>query len=140
MSQLPSGLSEKVDDEEDLARFLTQRSHYNSSGVKPSAFMPSPKDCSTSVSRHGREPVDDLIELGKVAAGDRSLYGAVIIKTAEVRNAALDVVSSEPPNLHALIQGWVWNDKDPELQKAQQKERALLLASVAHTPLIFDKH
>ncbi len=82
---------------------------------------------------------DILRELGQVAAGSRPLYGAAIIKAAAVRNAALDVISSEPPERHALIQGWAWIDNDPEQQKAQQKERALLLASIADSPLIFDR-
>lgn len=139
MSQLPSGLPETVGNEEDLARFLTQSSHYNSSVVKLGAFLPSPRDRSTSVSRHGRKPVDILRELRQVAAGSRPLYGAAIIKAAAVRNAALDVISSEPPERHALIQGWAWIDNDPEQQKPQQKERALLLASIADSPLIFDR-
>jgi hypothetical protein len=52
---LPSGLLEEIDDDEDLARFLVQSSHFSTTSVKPSAFLPSPKDGETSVSRHGRE-------------------------------------------------------------------------------------
>src|SRR6266568_2056238 len=39
---LPSGLAEVVADEEDLARFLTQSSHFNTEIVKP-GFLPVPR-------------------------------------------------------------------------------------------------
>ena len=41
------------------------------------------------------------------------------------------MIADEPPARHAAIRGWPWLDDDPELQKAQQKERALLVASKA---------
>ena len=52
------------------------------------------------------------------------------MKTADVRAALLDVIADEPPARHAAIRGWPWLD-DLELQKAQQKERAALIASKA---------
>jgi hypothetical protein len=133
---LPSGLREWVDDDEDLARFLVQSSHFNSTSVKPSAFLPSPKDRETSVSRHGPEPLERLWACGLVAAGGRGLYGAAIVKTASVRAAQLEVSPDEPPERHAVIRGWPWHESDPELQKAQQKQRALLLASAAGAPIL----
>jgi hypothetical protein len=45
---LPSGLPEQIQDEEDLARFLVQSSQFTTTSVKPSAFLPNPKDRETS--------------------------------------------------------------------------------------------
>jgi hypothetical protein len=133
---LPSGLPEHVEDGEDLARFLVQSNQFSATAVKPSAFLPNPKDRETSVSRHGRQPLERLWELGLPAAGERPLRGAAFVKAADVRAAGLDVVADEPPDRHAVIRGWPWNVADPELQKGQQKERALVLASVAGPPLL----
>src|SRR6266704_3307857 len=85
---LPSGLAEVVADEEDLARFLTQSSHFNTEIVKPAA----------------------------------------------VRAALLTVEPNEPPPRHAAILGWPWMESDPELQRAKQKELALLIVSAAGAP------
>jgi hypothetical protein len=41
------------------------------------------------------------------------------------------VAADEPPPRHAVIRGWAYLDNDPELQKAQQKERANSIASKA---------
>ncbi len=129
MATLPSGLPETVSDDEDLARFLTSSGHLSASTAKPAAFLPSPKDRETSVFRHGPEPRSGLWAIGQsvVAGGDRSLKGAAILKARHVREAELEVRSSEPPPRHAAIVDWPWL-ADPELQKAQQKERAALLA------------
>ena len=89
------------------------------------------------MSRHGRVPPKGLKALGTAAAGTRKLYGAALFKAADVRGVALAVESSEPPLRHALIVGWPWNDADPEMQKARQKELAVLLCSAAGPPLIF---
>lgn len=128
---LASGLPETVDSAEDLARFLTQSGHYSTRTVKPGAFLPSPMDRATSVSRHGREPVETLRQLGLAAAGNRSLHGAAIVKCSVVREVGLDVDADEPPERHALIQGWPWLDNDRQLEKAQQKEKALQLAAAS---------
>ena len=131
MATLPSGLPDLVADEENLARFLTQSSQFNVSMPKPSAFLPSPKDRETSVSRHGSQPAQDLWALGLVAAGERKLHGAALFKARIVRAAQLEVAADEPPPRHAVIRGWPWNAADPELQKAKQKEMAALIASEA---------
>ncbi len=136
MATLPSGLPDIVADDEDLARFLTQSSHFNKIMAKPAAFLPNPKDCETSVSRHGREPLDRLWEIGVAAAGTRNLHGASIFKARVVRMAKLEVLASEPPPHHAVICGWPWIENDPELQKAQQKELAAVIASAAGQPLL----
>jgi hypothetical protein len=133
---LPSGLSEHVDDEEDLVRFLTQSSHFNATMAKPAAFLPSPKSRETSVSRHGREPLTRLWKIGLAAAAGRKLHGAAIFKARAVRSAQLQVKVDEPPPRHAAIRGSPWIENDPQLQKAKQKELAALLASSAGTPLL----
>ena len=103
MGMLPSGLPEHIGDEEDLARFLTQSHQFNATMAKPSAFLPGPKDRETSVSRHGREPLERLWEIGLAAAGTRKLYGAAILKARAVRAAQLEVLADEPPPRHAAI-------------------------------------
>jgi len=57
------------------------------------------------------------------------IHGAAILTAAAVRSAQLDVLAEEPPPRHANIVGWPLFADDPDLQKAQQKERALILAS-----------
>jgi hypothetical protein len=64
-------------------------------------------------------------------AGERSIHGAAIVETGDVRAALLEVMADEPPSRHAAIRGWPRVADDPELQKAQQKERAAVLASNA---------
>jgi len=131
MATLPSGLPDLVADEEDLARFLTQTNQFNALMAKPAAFLPNPKDRETSVSRHGSEPLSRLWALGLDAARDRHLHGAAIFKAHTVREAQLDVVADEPPPYHGAIRGWPWNEADPDLQKAKQKEMASVIASRA---------
>ena len=133
---LPSGLPDQIDDSEDLARFLTQSSQFNSTVVKPSAFLPNPKDQETSASRHGVEPAETLWDLGRQAAGARRLYGAAVLKSRVVRETRLEVVPDEPPLRHAVIRNWPWVAEDRELQKAMQKELALVLASAAGAPIL----
>jgi hypothetical protein len=129
---LPSGLPELVDDDEDLTRFLTSSSQFNAQMAKPAAFLPSVSDRETSVFRHGAEPSDRLWAIGREhAAKSRTLHGAAIVKAHDVRAAPLEIVADEPPARHAAIRGWPWLDDDPDLQKAQQKERAALVASRA---------
>jgi hypothetical protein len=131
MAALPSGLPESVGDDEDLARFVFSSSQYNALMAKPAAFLPNPKDRETSVFRHGREPREVLWQIGREhATRERTLHGAAVVTAHSVRTALLDVIASEPPARHAAIVGWPWHD-DPDMQKAQQKERAILLAQVA---------
>jgi hypothetical protein len=131
MPTLPSGLDERVADEEPLARFLTQSNQFNSLMAKPAAFLPSPKPLETSVSRHGREPLESLWSIGLTAAGNRNLHGTAIFPARAVRAAQLEVVADEPPPRHAAIRGWPEIENDPELRKAAHKERAALIASKA---------
>jgi len=129
VEMLPSGLSEIVDDEENLARFLTSSSQFNAVGVKPAAFLPNPKNGETSVFRRGGHPRESLWRTAEeYLAGARTLHGAAILKAAHVRSASLDVKAQEPPPRHANIVGWPWSKTDPEMGKAEQKERAALIA------------
>ncbi len=137
MTSLASKLPETVGLDEVLARFLTQSSHYKAHQVQPSAFLPHKASRETSVFRHGPEPLTRLKELGQEAARGRMLYGAALINGGDPPAARLHVVPDEPPELHAVIRGWPWIDNDLEEQKAQQKERALVLASAAGAPLLF---
>jgi hypothetical protein len=127
---LASGLPELVADDEELARFLTSSSQFTAQLAKPAAFMPSPKDCETSVFRHGSEPREVLWAAEHIAEG-RRVHGAAVVKAAAVRAALLDVIAAEPPPRHAAIVGWPRLDNDAELQKAQHKERAAHIASKA---------
>jgi len=130
VATLPSGLSDVVDDEEDLARFLMSSSHFNSMAVKHAAFLP--KEGETSVFRHGSELREQLWQIAaNHVPGDRTLHGAAIVKARHVRAARLDVVASEPPPRHANIVGWAWSASDPEMGKAERKEQALLVAQHA---------
>ena len=131
MGTLPSGLSEDVRDDEDLARFLTSSSQFNALMVKPSAFLPSPRDGETSVFRHGSEPREALWQIGTDHVVHRTLHGAAIVKTRHVRAARLEVVAQEPPPRHANIVGWPSLAPDPEMGKAERKERAALIAQHA---------
>ena len=129
---LPSGLDEVVANGEDLTRFLTSKSQFNSQMAKPAAFLPAHKDRETSVFRQGAQPPAALWVISdEYVAGNRTVHGAAIVKAGDVRATGLDVFPEEPPPWHAAIRGWPWLENDPELQKAQQKELAMLVASKA---------
>jgi uncharacterized protein YodC (DUF2158 family) len=126
---LPSGLPDIVSDEEALARFLVSSRWYNAKGPKHEAFLPYPEE--TSVFRHSGDPPDELWSLfTDHVRRPSTLHGAAIVMARDVRSAKLEVIASEPPPKHAAIRGWPIAS-DPALQKAQQKERALLVASKA---------
>lgn len=131
MTPLPSGLPELVDGTEELSRFLTQRSHFNSIGAKAAAFLPNPKCRNTSVFRMGSNLELLRQTWNENKTGDRELKGAATLVAQSVRDVGLDVISEEPPPAHANIEGWPWLENDPELQKAQQLELANALASKA---------
>jgi hypothetical protein len=80
--------------------------------------------------------LERLWELGLPATGGRTLRCAAVVKAAGVRGAQLEVSPDEPPGRHAVITGWPWHESDLELQKAKQKERALLLSSAAGAPVL----
>lgn len=133
VATLPSGLSEHVEDDEDLARYLTSSSQFNAVMVKPAALLP--KDGKPSVFRPGSEPREVLWQIARDhALGDRTLHGAAIFKARHVRAVSLDVLSSEPPPRHANLVGWASSASDPDLAKAERKEQALLI--VQHAMLV----
>lgn len=135
---LPSGLTEHVSDDEDLARFLTSSSHYNATAARPAAFMPNPRNGETSVFRHGAEPLEDLKAIAQTEVGaERSIHGAAIVKAGVVREVTLEVRAKEPPPRHADIIGWPSSNDDPDLAKAEQKKFAALIAQRAGSPLRF---
>lgn len=135
MNTLLSGLPEVVADNENLARFLTQSNHFKGQIARLAVFLPSPKSCETSVSRHGAEPAGNLWQIGLTAAGGRPLYGAAIFRAVTARGLSLEVIADEPPPRHAVLRGWPWFDDDPEMQKAKQKEIAAVLAREADVVL-----
>ena len=128
MPALSSGLPERVGDDEDLARFLTQSSHYNAQMARPAAFLPHPRHKNTSVFRYGNEPELLRKTWNETATGDRVLKAVAICKAKNVRDAQLDAMAAEPPPAHANIEGWPWMESDPELQKAKQLELASQIA------------
>ena len=138
---LPSGLPGKVADDEPLARFLTSSGQFNQSGVKPSAFLPNPKDGKTSVFRHGAEPQAALMAIAnehirsnrKVHGVDRKVHGVGIIRAGDVSAVQLNVQSQEPPPRHADITNWPPSMK--KMEKARQKKIAILLAQKAELVL-----
>lgn len=136
MAMLPSGLDDTVAEGEDLARFLTSSSQFNAVMPKLAAFLPNTKNGTTSVFRHGGHPRDSLWQIGKeYVAGDRTLHAVAIFKASHVRAALLEIEAVEPPPRHANITGWPSSRSDPELGKAQLKERAALIAK--HAELLF---
>ena len=129
---LPSGLAEIVADEEDLARFLTSSSQFNAIMVKPAAFLPNPRNGETSVFRHGSLPREPLWRIATEHVGaNRTMHGAAIVKAKHVRSAMLDVVAQEPPPRHANIVNWPSSQADPDMAKAEQRERAAQIARYA---------
>lgn len=133
---LPSGLPDTVADAEDLARFLTSSGHYNSTVVKPAAFMPNPRNGETSVYRHGADPLEGLVNIAREEIGaERKVHGAAVVKAAAVRAAQLEARAGEPPPRHADIVGWPWYAEDPDFGKAAQKELAAAIAQKAGTPV-----
>jgi len=133
MAKLPSELPETVANDEMLARFLTSSRHYNSVGVKPGAFLPNPHDGKTSVFRHEEEPRHALWKIGQsvVGAGARTLHGATFLRAKDIRATTLDVEAHEPPERHGNIIKWPSVPSDLALQKAKQKELAIVLAGMA---------
>ena len=79
----------------------------------------------------GNEPERLRQTWNAAANGERTLKGAAVFKSTDVRGIGLDVIAKEPPPAHANIEGWPWLENDPELQKARQLELATQLASAA---------
>ena len=126
---LTSGLPECVGGDESLVRFITSTSQFNAVMVKPSAFLPNPRDGKTSVFRHDRDPRAALWQLAADVIGEqRSVHAVALLTASDVRAANLEVEAHEPPPRHANIIGWPQHFSDPELARAQAKEWATVLA------------
>ena len=132
METLPSGLPERVADEEDTRALPHIIQPVQFSDGQTVCVFTGAKKPETSVFRHGSEPRENLWAIGNThAAQGRNIHGAAIIKARDVRMIQLEAIAEEPPPKHAAIRNWPWIENDPELQKAQQKELANLLASKA---------
>lgn len=131
--ELESGLPEDIGGEETLARFVMSSSHYNALGIKYAAFLPNPRNGETSVFRYAEQVAESLHAIGESVARHRGLqlHGTSLVLAQAVFDASLRVVAAEPPPRHANIVGWPAIDSDPALQKASQKERAMLIAQAA---------
>jgi hypothetical protein len=130
MADLESGLSDVIDAQEPIARFVFSHRNYDQFGAKPVAFLPNTDDRETSVSRHDKTPEDSLWEIGNnIVTPPRTLHGAAIFKAKVVsEDAKLKIDPAEPPPRHAVITGWSWPNNDPKLYKAAQLNQAMLLA------------
>lgn len=124
-----------VEDDEILARYATQSSHFRPSDklVKQSLFLPHPRQ-ELSVTRHRQATEDEIWSAGNhvVAALKRTFYGRADIRAGECKIATLKVVAKpikdnpkvpDNPN-HADITGWPTSKED-------QKAIALQLAASA---------
>lgn len=122
-----------VDDEEQLARYITQSGQFRKSNgtVKGDLFMPHPHT-ELSVTRHKDATEEEIWSAGKEVAAKRGkLYGRADILCSHCKIESL-TVSAKPlshnPN-HADIEGW------PE-SKADKKLLAQKLAEAAGQMLV----
>lgn len=130
---LASGLPEQIESDELLTRFLASSSLFSANGIKPSAFLPSPKSRDTSVFRK----VESIEEMRRIwndhlAGAGRNLHAAAQFPAELPISIGLKVEPQEPPPKHANIANWPWLDSDLELQKARQKHFAAILAQGAN--------
>lgn len=125
-------MPDNISDDEYLVRFLTSSRWFNTTAVRPAAFLPYKGE--TSVSRHDPKPSTTLWKLAD-KQNLPNVYGAAIVKARDIRNILLQVIPDEPPPRHAVIRNWPVND-DPTYQKAQQLELALKLAVAAGKALL----
>jgi len=115
-------LPELVADTESLTRFLTQSSHFNSFGAKPSAFLPNPRSRNTSLFRIEKDDGAVRQAWEDYAAGaERVLRGYAVVIASDVRSQSLEIVAEEPPPAHANLENWPWIEDDPELQEGEAK-------------------
>ena len=119
-----------LESNQDIARFLTSKNHFNSTMIKPAAFFPHKNE--TSVFQHGSVPIDALWKIGKdnILEKGRSLHGAAICKVKDIKDISLEVISAVPPELHAIIVGWPECD-DSDRESAEHLRIAMLIAQKA---------
>ncbi len=128
---LPSGLSELVQDEEAISRFLTSSSHFNATVVKPPAFIPNPKNGRLSVARHSAEPLEESERMAKEDFKLPKAIGVAVLEAKEFRKLELDFEADDTPPRHADVIGWTWREDDPEFGKSERKLKAAVLAQKA---------
>lgn len=135
---LDSGLPIIVGDDETLLCFICQRDHYapQSNSVKYSAFVPSKKFRNKSVFREVASAEAIRETWNRLPPQNRQLKAGAAIVARDVRDAALEVLSDEPPLRHANIEGWFWDESDDESTKAKQKVSALAIADRAQLILL----
>ena len=135
MIVLPSGLSAKLSDAEEVARFLTSSSWFapTTGRVKHQAFLPAP-DNDTSVIRIAGRAETALWGDARTNLQGHHFHGAGVVRVGIVRETGLDAIADEPPPFHANLRGWTV-DADPEYQKAKRKALAISIAEEARLVL-----
>lgn len=128
---LPSGLVEEVSNNEQISRFLTSSSHFNSTAIKPSAFLPNRNDGRLSVARHRGSPDDEVLKIALEGFGLPKCKGVGVLLAEEIRAVELDLEAMEPPLRHADIINWKWAKDDPAFGKSENKFKAAKLAQKA---------
>jgi len=128
---LPSGLPEQVEDAEPISRFLTSRSHFNSTAVKQAAFLPNRKNGRLSVARSGGESVAESARIAREDFELQNALGAAVVSAQAFREQQLDFEADDTPPRHADVIGWPWREDDPEYGKSEQKLKAAVLAQKA---------
>ena len=128
---LPSGLPETVADNELISRFLTSRNHYNTTAVKPPAFIPNPKDGRLSIARHNAEPIEESERLAKEDFHLQKAAGVARLPALTFRKEGLDFLADDNPPRHADVINWPWREDDPEYGKSERKLIAAALAQQA---------
>jgi hypothetical protein len=128
-----------VDERMPLARFLTSSAHYSAAAnrVKAGAFLPNPKDMTTSVFVVDDLAATDVHQIGRTVAAlspGLKLHGFASIGVMSVNAQGLRVDYCEPPVRHAEISGWP-EDADAFDAKAARKKIALELAAAASLSL-----
>jgi hypothetical protein len=119
-----------VPDEETLARFILQRSHFRSDHtVKQDAFVPYPKP-ELSVTRHLHLAESELWEIGREIANVRpaTLYGRADVEAIAFRSQSLKIIPTATPRNHANITGW---PPDKPSQKIIAQEIAALATFIS---------
>jgi hypothetical protein len=123
-----------VSDDEVLARYAMQSSHFRSSDqtAKPEMFMPHPYQ-ELSLTRYFDATIEEVLALGVQKAKElsKTFYGRADIQSIKCKVSSLQVVKDptpENPN-HVNIQGF-------PLEKPEQKAIALELAASAKFHLV----
>ena len=108
-------LSPKVNSDESLGRFLTQKNHFsrNRDEVKFNAFVP-PSNLRLSVYRVEGLNLDKIWGIGQKVVDTipepRTLYGVADIKARVVERESLKIIPDKLPCRHADIINWPSED------------------------------